>query len=72
MINQEGVGMGLMICKELVELNGGQIKVESQGANKGSTFTFTMLMSPEGTQTDDESNLHDTTEVRSRSLIQPE
>ena len=61
MINQEGMGMGLMICKELVELNGGKINVESKGANKGTTFTFTMLMSPEGTHKDGESNLDGTT-----------
>lgn len=36
-----GTGLGLTVCKQLVELHGGQIKVESQ-AGKGSEFKFTL------------------------------
>jgi len=43
-INQEGIGLGLTICKELCTKNGGQISVESQGEGLGSTFTFSMKM----------------------------
>ena len=43
-MNSEGIGMGLMICKSLVEKNGGTIEVFSNGADKGSVFTFTMKM----------------------------
>lgn len=38
---EKGTGLGLILCKELVELNGGSIYVESQ-FKKGTTFTFTL------------------------------
>ena len=40
-MNSEGIGMGLMICRNLVRLNHGQITVQSDGEDRGSTFTFT-------------------------------
>jgi signal transduction histidine kinase/Flp pilus assembly protein TadD len=39
--DEKGTGLGLIICKELVELNGGQISFVSR-ENKGTTFTFTL------------------------------
>eukprot|EP00347_Sterkiella_histriomuscorum_P023280 403335252 len=38
-INQQGVGLGLNICKKICEFLGGQITITSQ-EEKGSTFTF--------------------------------
>ena len=40
-MNSEGIGMGLMICQNLVALNQGQIYVQSDGEDQGSAFTFT-------------------------------
>lgn len=39
--NEEGSGVGLILCKEFVEMNDGKIFVESK-AGKGSTFSFTV------------------------------
>ena len=43
-MNSEGIGMGLMISKGLVNMNGGEINVHSEGENLGSVFSFTMKM----------------------------
>jgi signal transduction histidine kinase len=37
-----GTGLGLTICKRLVELMGGQIWLESPGLGEGTTVTFTL------------------------------
>ncbi|MDP3581664.1 MAG: ATP-binding protein, partial [Ignavibacteria bacterium] len=39
--NEKGSGLGLIFCKEYIELNSGKIWVESQ-PEKGSTFSFTL------------------------------
>lgn len=55
-VNQEGVGMGLSICKNIVEKSDGFIEVFSEGEGKGSTFIFGVRMS-EPANTDERTKL---------------
>jgi PAS domain S-box-containing protein len=43
---EQGSGLGLILCKELVEHNGGELWVTSE-EGKGTTFSFTLPKSPD-------------------------
>ncbi|MCH8289869.1 hypothetical protein IH992_02025 [Candidatus Poribacteria bacterium] len=43
--HQQGTGLGLTLTRQLVQMQGGRIWVESEGEGKGSTFTFIIPLS---------------------------
>ena len=47
----EGSGLGLSICKGLVEAHGGRIRAESGGVGQGARFTFTIPIAGESGST---------------------
>jgi CheY-like chemotaxis protein len=44
--SRSGLGIGLAIAKELVEMHGGSIRAESGGARRGATFTVVLPAAP--------------------------
>ena len=44
-----GLGLGLAIVRNLVELHGGKVTAESAGEGRGSTFTITLPLLPSST-----------------------
>ncbi len=48
-----GTGLGLYICRNVVELHGGRITCQSPGAGRGSTFSFWLPKRSQSTATKD-------------------
>jgi signal transduction histidine kinase len=49
---ETSTGLGLSICKKLIELHGGKIYAESEGLGKGSTFRVELPLADEKDQKD--------------------
>ena len=64
-----GLGLGLAICKQLVELHGGSIKAASQGEGMGATFSVQLPLSI--VQLDDQSapRIHPTAETQPGEVL---
>ena len=45
-----GLGLGLAIVRNLVELHGGTVSADSAGKGQGATFTVTLPMTPRGAE----------------------
>ena len=46
-MNSEGIGLGLLICSQIVKFFNGTISTHSKGLGKGATFCFTMQIKKE-------------------------
>jgi signal transduction histidine kinase len=46
-INKTGIGLGLSICKKIVQAMDGDIYLEDSTENVGSSFTFTVKVKVE-------------------------
>jgi hypothetical protein len=57
-----GLGLGLAICKQLVEQHGGSIRAASQGEGKGATFSVSLPLSIVQLQDESGPRVHPTTE----------
>ena len=68
-----GSGLGLSICKGIVEAHGGRIWAESGGAGQGARFSFTLVVAEEASGAADvgqsRSNTNDTADQRVPILV---
>ena len=69
--NFGGLGLGLAICKQLVELHGGTIRAASQGENLGATFFVTLPLSVIQMANEEASRSHPTAPVQPEALALP-
>ncbi len=55
-----GLGLGLAICKQLVDLHGGSIQAQSMGEGQGATFVVTLPLIILGKEREPASRVHPT------------
>ena len=60
-----GLGLGLAICKQLVELHGGSIRAASEGEGKGATFLVQLPLSIVQREDQSSRRVHPTAETES-------
>lgn len=58
-----GLGLGLAIARNLVEMHGGTVSAESLGEDKGTIFTVRFPLIKDGTTIKDDTNTDSSTEV---------
>jgi PAS domain S-box-containing protein len=64
-----GLGLGLAICKQLVEMHGGTIRAASQGEGKGATFSVELPLSIVQLQDLNTPRIHPTAETQSGEML---
>jgi PAS domain S-box-containing protein len=64
-----GLGLGLAICKQLVELHGGAIRVASQGEGKGATFSVQLPLSIVQLDNQSAPRIHPTAETQPGEMV---
>jgi PAS domain S-box-containing protein len=64
-----GLGLGLAICKQLVELHGGSVTAASQGEGKGATFSVHLPVSIVQLQDESAPRVHPTAETQPGEML---